>query len=159
MKSQTLIALLPLVVLTACGNADTEPTPVNSGTPVAAADAVCRPTANGRKVTACYLTLTASTDDTLLSASSPASARAGLHESRMESNMMMMHPIEGGLPMRAGVPVAFVPGGNHIMLNDVASPLVDGDSVALTLTFDKAPDLTVTARVGQPVVADAGSAG
>jgi copper(I)-binding protein len=33
---------------------------------------------------------------------------------------------------------------------------VEGDTVELTLKFDNAPDVTVTARVGQPTEANEG---
>ena len=158
MKRLILLSALPLLALGACGNSDNTTVAADGSTvtPIVAADAICRPTANGRKVTACYLNLVAAEDDTLESVATPAAARAAFHESRMESNMMMMHPLEGGIPMVAGEVVNFTPGGNHIMLNDVAEPLVEGDTLDLTLTFAKAPDLTITVPVGQPTEANDG---
>ena len=158
MKRLTLFAALPLLALGACGNSDNTSVDAdgNTVTPIVAADAICRPTPNGRKVTACYLNLVAAEDDTLKSVATPAAARTSIHETKMESNMMMMHPMEGGVPMTAGQPVTFTPGGNHIMLNDTTNPLVAGDTVELTLSFAKAPDLTVTAAVGQPTAGNDG---
>ena len=157
MNRLPLFAALSLLTLAACGNADSGKGADGTAiTPVVASDALCRPTANGRKVTACYLTLVAAADDTLESVTTPAAARASIHESMMEGGMMMMHPVEGGLPMVAGQAIAFTPGGNHIMLNDVKTPLAVGDRLELTLTFDKAPDLTVTVPVGQPKVENDG---
>ena len=43
--------------------------------------------------------------------------------------------------------VQLVPGGYHIMLIDLAKPLVVGETFDLTLDFDQAPDLTVTIEV------------
>ena len=43
---------------------------------------------------------------------------------------------------------------NHLMLLGVQEPLVAGDTVALTLTFETSPPLEVTATVGQPPLAD-----
>ena len=40
------------------------------------------------------------------------------------------------------------PGGYHIMLMGLAEPLKEGDEVDLTLTFEKAGEVKVTARVG-----------
>ncbi|WP_269514349.1 copper chaperone PCu(A)C [Brevundimonas subvibrioides] len=158
MKGLIPLAALTMLGLTACGNTDSTTVGAdgNTVTPVVVTDAICRPTANGRKVTACYLHLVSTRDDTLESVATPAAARASIHETTMESNMMMMHPIEGGVPMTAGQPVVFTPGGNHIMLNDVAEPLVAGDTVELTLSFAQAPDLTVTAAVGQPPASNEG---
>lgn len=126
--------------------------------PVQVADALCRPTPNGRQSTGCYLTLTAPSDDRLTGVSSPVAGRVEIHESRMESNMMMMRELREGLLLPAGQPVELKPGGNHIMLMAVAEPLKAGDTVALTLTFASAPPLEVTAAVGQPAAADSGHA-
>lgn len=123
---------------------------------VQVAGALCRPTPNGRQSTGCYLTLTAATDDRLTAVSSPVAGRVEIHESRMESNMMMMRQLEDGLPLPAGEAVELKPGGNHIMLLAVEEPLKAGDTVALTLTFASAPPLEVTAAVGQPSLTDSG---
>ena len=126
--------------------------------PVQVADALCRPTPNGRQSTGCYLTLTAPTADRLTAVSSPVAGRVEIHESRVESNMMMMRQLEDGLPLPAGQAVELKPGGNHIMLMAVTEPLKAGDTVALTLTFASAPPLEVTAAVGQPALTDSGHA-
>jgi periplasmic copper chaperone A len=118
--------------------------------------ALCRPTPVGRQTTGCYLTLTAPSADRLLGVSSPVAGRAQVHESRMESNMMMMRELKDGLPLPAGQPVELKPGGNHIMLLAVAEPLRAGDTVPLTLTFASAPVVEITATVGQPALTDSG---
>lgn len=120
--------------------------------------ALCRPTPVGRQTTGCYLTLTATADDRLVSVSSPLAGRAQVHESRVESNMMMMHELKEGLPLPAGQAVELKPGGNHIMLLAVTEPLKAGDTVALTLNFASAPPVEVTATVGQPALTDSGHA-
>jgi copper(I)-binding protein len=161
MKRLFALAALPLLGLSACG----EPANIgntytdadgNTITQIIVADEVCRPTPNGRQVTACYLNLVAAADDRLVSVESPVAPRVQIHEMKMESNMMMMRPIESGVPLTGGQVINFTPGGNHIMLNGVREPLVEGDTVELTLKFDNAPDVTVTARVGQPTEANEG---
>jgi copper(I)-binding protein len=143
------LAALATLTLTACQPAASDGT-VEAAGAVVVADAVCRPTPNGRPVTGCYLTLTAPAADTLVSVSTPAAARAQIHEMRMENNLMMMGELENGLPLPAGQAVALAPGGNHIMLLEVAAPLTAGDTVPLTLTFAQAAPVEVTATVGQP---------
>jgi hypothetical protein len=39
------------------------------------------------------------------------------------------------------------PGGNHIMLFDLAAPLAKGESFPLTLSFEKAGDITIDVSV------------
>ena len=123
---------------------------------VQVADALCRPTPKGRQSTGCYLTLTAAADDRLTAVSSPVAGRVEIHESRIESNMMMMRELKEGLPLPAGQAVELKPGGNHIMLLAVEEPLKAGDTVALTLTFASSPPVEVTAAVGQPPSTDPG---
>jgi len=147
-----LIIPAALVTLTACGQ-PASPGKTGAAAPVAVTGALCRPTPNGRQVTGCYLTVTAPADDTLVSISSPIAALAQIHESKMESNMMMMRELETGLPLPAGQAVALAPGGNHIMLMGVTEPLKAGDTVPLTLAFAHAAPVEVTATVGQPPVA------
>jgi len=146
--TRTLIIAAALLGLTACDRG--APAPKAGTSTVQVTDAICRPTPKGRQTTGCYMTLTAAADDRLTGVSSPVASRVQIHESRMESNMMMMHPMEGGLPLPAGQTVALAPGGNHLMLLGVGEPLVAGDTVALTLTFESSPPLQVTATVGQP---------
>ena len=154
--------LLPVVLsvfaagLAACSPGGTAAS--GSAADVQVADALCRPTPNGRHTTGCYLTLTAPADDRLTAVASPVAARVQIHESRMESNMMMMRELRDGLPLPAGQPVELRPGGNHLMLLGVAEPLKAGDSVLLTLTFASAPPVEVTATVGQPATTEYGPA-
>ncbi len=119
---------------------------------VSVTGAVCRPTPTGRQVTGCYLTLTASRDDTLLTAESRSSALAQVHQASLENNMMVMYEAKAGLPLPAGQAVSLAPGGNHIMLLGVKEPLAAGDTVPLTLTFATAKPVEIEATVGQPAL-------
>jgi copper(I)-binding protein len=138
--------LAPLSVLAACQ----QPVPKAEPAQVAVADALCRPTPNGRDMTGCYLTLTSSINDRLVSVSSPAAATAQVHEMKTGGGMMMMAEMTEGLPLPAGEAVALKPGGNHIMLMGVTAPLKAGDTVSLTLTFEHAAPYGVRAVVGLP---------
>lgn len=155
-------ALFPIVLgMLAAGIAACSPEQEAASGPdggVQVADALCRPTPNGRHTTGCYLTLTASADDRLIAVASPVASRVQVHESRMESNMMMMRELRDGLPLPAGQPVELKPGGNHLMLLGVTEPLKAGDSVPLTLTFASARPFEITATVGQPATTEYGAA-
>lgn len=154
MKLQPLTALAALSLLAACGSGETAPPAGDAIPTVVVADALCRPTPNGRHMTACYLTLTASGADRLVSVSSPRAGRIEIHESRMEGGMMMMTELREGLPLPAGQPVELKPGGNHLMLLGVAEPMVEGETVALTLTFEKAAAMGVHAPVRTPAAGE-----
>ncbi|MDH4145126.1 MAG: copper chaperone PCu(A)C [Acidimicrobiia bacterium] len=53
-----------------------------------------------------------------------------------------------GIDLPAGELVTLEPGGYHIMLLDLAEPLVAGETFELTLGFDHAPDQVVSVTVG-----------
>ena len=150
--TRALILAAALLTLTACSPGGS----AGSGEPptVQAAVAICRPTPTGRQMTGCYLTLTTATADRLVSASTPQANMVQVHESRIESGMMMMRELREGLPLPAGATTALEPGGNHLMLLGVREPLVAGDTVVLTLTFESSAPVEVTATVGQPPVED-----
>jgi copper(I)-binding protein len=62
------------------------------------------------------------------------------------SPMMGMRPIER-LEIPAGGTVELKPGGYHIMLIQLVQELKVGDKIEITLTFEKAGDVTITAEV------------
>ena len=105
-----------------------------------------RATAPQQKVGGAYVTLTSPAGDRLLGASSPVAGKAGLHEMRMDGNVMRMRELADGLPLPAGQAVALAPGGYHIMLMDLKQPLVAGQVIPVQLRFQNAPplDLQVT---------------
>ena len=149
--TRTPLLALALLTLTTCSPSDPGG---GDAAAVQISGAICRPTPVGRQMTGCYLTLTAATADRLVSAASPEANLVQIHESRIESGMMMMQELRDGLPLPAGETVALAPGGNHLMLLGVKEPLVAGDTVTLTLTFENGSDLEIIARVDQPAPAD-----
>jgi len=152
---RTLCTTTLLAGLVACS-----PAPEAEGLArVEVTQAVCRPTPNGRDITGCYLTLTSSRDDRLISVASPVAATAQVHEMKTEDGIMKMAELKAGLPLPAGEAVSLKPGGNHIMLIGVAQPLKAGDTVSLTLTFEQAAPYGVRAMVGQPATAPMGHGG
>lgn len=149
-----LILPAALLALTACGQ---DPAPADL-IAVATSGALCRPTPKGRDATGCYLTLTATRNDRLVSVSSPVAGEGQIHEMKVADGMMSMAELENGLPLPAGEAVALQPGGNHIMLIGLKQPLVAGEQVSLILTFEHAPAMGIRARVGQPPAAGQGGA-
>lgn len=147
-----LVAPALLLLAAACA----PEAPANPEGPVigaSAAEVLCRPTPNGRDVTACYLTLTSSIDDRLVAVSSPDAAKGELHEMTTEDGIMRMRELPDGLALPAGQAVRLQPGGDHIMLMGLTRPLAAGDTVSLTLTFEHAEPQGVRATVAQPTAA------
>ena len=86
-------------------------------------------------------------DDVLVSASSPTSGEVQLHEMAMEGDVMRMRQLAGGISVPAGSTVELKPGGLHLMFMQVKEPFVEGATVPLTLTFEKAGAVDVTLPV------------
>ncbi len=109
-------------------------------------DIWARPTVAGEPNGAVYglLTNLSSEADTLLSASTDAAEAAELHEMSMGAgDVMQMRPIEGGIMVAARNFVQLQPGGMHIMLVNLKQPLVAGETLALTLTFENLGEVKV----------------
>ena len=158
-----LIATLALVGLAACQPGEpvaTKTTVDTDGTRnvITATAAWCRPTPNGAQTGACYLTLQSSAGDRLTGVATPVSTATQIHTMSMEDGVMRMSEMAGGLPLPSGQPVTLAPGGVHLMLVGLTAPLVAGQTVPLTLGFEKSPAMTVQAEVRQPVPAPAGDA-
>ena len=94
-----------------------------------------RATAPGQKITGAYLKITSATTSFLVGGSSPAAKTVELHEMSMDNNVMKMRPV-ARLELPAGKTVELKPGSYHLMLIDVARPLVAGASVPITLKVE-----------------------
>lgn len=64
----------------------------------------------------------------------------------MGAEPMAMQPVEQ-IALPAGETVVLEPGGYHVMLLELAEPLVTGDTFDVTLTFETAPEATITVDV------------
>jgi copper(I)-binding protein len=84
--------------------------------------------------------------DRLVKVASPAAASVELHSMTMDGNVMRMRAV-AGLDIAPGATVTLGSAGYHVMLVGLARPLVVGDRIAVTLTFEKAGALDVTALV------------
>ena len=109
-------------------------------------DAWARATPGKAENGAAYLTIVSLTADRLLSVTSPAAKKAGLHSMTMDGGVMKMRPL-AGVDVPANEPVTLKPGGMHIMLQGLNEPLQAGKSFPLTLTFEKAGPHEVTVKV------------
>lgn len=105
-----------------------------------------RATPPGAKTGAVYLTLTADAADRLLGAASPAAGEVQIHTHASEGGMSRMVQLQE-LALPPGVGVRLEPGGLHLMLIDLARPLVAGESIELRLELADAGQVAVTVPV------------
>ncbi len=115
---------------------------------LALADAsVQLPAVPGRPAVA-YFVLTVSPDakGALVSAHVDHFGRAELHQSKMEGKAMTMGSVDK-IPLVAGKPVVFAPGGYHVMLFDGDGTLKPGAQTELTLTLDNGDKVSTSAKV------------
>ena len=80
---------------------------------------------------------------------SSTTTMGGTGEGGSGGGMMKMQPVDS-VPVPAGETVELKPGGFHVMLLDVQKELVPGDTIEVTLRFELAGEVTVTAEVREP---------
>lgn len=87
-------------------------------------------------------------DDRLVSAASDVAQRVELHTHIQDANgVMKMVKVEEGFDVPAGGMHALERGGDHVMFLGLTRPLAQGDMIDLTLTFEKAGEMTVQVPV------------
>lgn len=176
-RPRALAAALCLVAplaLVGCGDdgddaTDTTPSAAVVDEAPSVRDAWARASADGQANGAAYMTITGGDgDDRLIAAtvSPDVAARAEIHETVMAGSdgddprdgngmggngggmggAMTMREVEA-IDIPAGEDVALEPGGYHVMFMELVEPLVAGDTLDLTLTFERAGDVTVTLEV------------
>lgn len=98
---------------------------------------------------AIYFTLTNRTAqaDQLVAIESTVAVAAEMHESINDNNVIRMEPRPAGFELPAGGTIALAPGGKHVMLVQLEQPLVEGDTLPLTLRFAHAAPLSITATI------------
>ncbi len=65
----------------------------------------------------------------------------------MKDGVMTMRPVDSGLTIDPTKTVKLSPGGYHLMLFDLKTPLKQGDTLPITLTFEKAGKVNVSLAV------------
>ena len=113
-------------------------------------DAWARPTLGQARNGAAYLTIsTTGTADRLIAASAPVAGKTELHTMTMNNNVMQMRPVDA-IQVTPGTDVKLQPGGLHVMLLDLKSPLKLGEKFPLTLKFERGGEIQVQVEVRQP---------
>lgn len=141
-----------------CGSADDDTTaaPGPSATPTPAATAVAADgvltvrdpwvKAADAGMTGAFATLVNNTDaDVTITGATSAVSPMELHEMTMRDGQMVMQAKEGGVVVKARSEYRLEPGGDHLMLMNLAQPVHAGDEVSFTLTFGDGRTQTFTA--------------
>ncbi|ODT51028.1 copper chaperone PCu(A)C [Devosia sp. 63-57] len=87
-------------------------------------------------------------DDILLSAETPVAEEVQLHSMAMDGDVMRMRQMPDGIPVPAGSTVVLEPSGLHLMLVRLKQPLKEGDTLPLTLNFEKAGTIDLEVPIG-----------
>ncbi|WP_113154309.1 copper chaperone PCu(A)C [Nitratireductor sp. OM-1] len=91
---------------------------------------------------------TGAEDDTLTALASPRAGKVEIHTMEMNNDVMVMRPVEGGLTISAGESVTLEPGGLHIMFMQVEKGFQEGETVPVTLEFEKAGTVELELMAG-----------
>lgn len=109
--------------------------------------AFARPTIGQQRTSAAYMTIKSPAGaDRLLRVTSPVAAKVELHNHIKDGDVMRMREVSA-IDVPAGGAATLAPGGLHIMLLELKQPLKAGESVPLTLEFEKAGKVDVAAPV------------
>jgi copper(I)-binding protein len=136
------VVLMLAVALSACSGASS-----TSGSSITVSDAWVRNPPIADQPGAAYLVIqNDGAADKLLSVTSDIAQTIELHESMESGGMMQMAPVPN-IPVPANGKVELKPGSFHMMLIGLTRPVKTGDKVQLTLNFEKAGKIPVTAEV------------
>lgn len=80
--------------------------------------------------------------DKLIAVSTPVAEKAELHSHIIDDGIARMRPVDG-IEVAPGETATLEPGGLHVMLMGLKGSLDEGTDLTLTLTFEKAGDVTL----------------
>ncbi|WP_296578116.1 copper chaperone PCu(A)C, partial [Phreatobacter sp.] len=109
-----------------------------------------RATPGGARVAGGYLTVTntGAVPDRLIGGSAAFAERVEIHEMATRDGVMTMRALPAGLTIAPGQTVALKPGGLHVMFMELRTPLAEGQTVKVTLDFEKAGKVSLDFRIG-----------
>ena len=138
-----IVVLLVMTAMAAC-SAKVEQTEAR----LVVSDAWVRPAlANG--TSAAYMNISNNSDSpiTITGVTADFANMVQIHQTVVENDMAHMQHMDNGLRIGAGETMRLEPGGYHIMLMNVQSPLNEGETVTLSITFDTGETITVETPV------------
>ena len=117
---------------------------------ITVSDAYARSAMATAKTGAAFMVIanTGAEDDRLVSAASDVADRVELHTHVDDGNgVMQMREVEEGFVVPAGGSHALARGGDHVMFLGLNRPFVQGETVTVTLVFEKAGEIVVDVPV------------
>lgn len=159
MNTPALAAIAALMALSvsACGNDQPDDTALSHMQvmkgEIRAEQPWVRAVPEGARMSAGYVAIqnTGTKEDSIVAVSSDSFSSVELHESRTVDGRSTMRKIDR-LDLPGGRSVTLEPGGYHLMLFGAEAGIAEGDTVEITITFEKAGDVTIpfTARNAGP---------
>lgn len=111
-----------------------------------------RDTVGGTANAAVFMTITSPVADRLIGASTPAAKKTDLMTMTMEGGAMGMKYLDG-IDLPANKAISLNSGGLHVWLAGLNQPLKAGQTIPLTLKFEKAGERQVTVSIIAPAAA------
>ncbi|HEY1942871.1 MAG TPA: copper chaperone PCu(A)C [Roseiarcus sp.] len=104
-----------------------------------------RATPKGADIGAGYLEIrnAGAAPDRLTGGSADFASGVEVHEMKMDNGVMKMRLVQGGLEIPAHGTVKLAPSGYHLMFTGLKRPLVKGETIKATLTFEHAGPVAV----------------
>ncbi|MBI5953014.1 MAG: copper chaperone PCu(A)C [Chloroflexi bacterium] len=134
-----ILLLIALIALAACSPA--------SGT-LTVTDAWARNARAGENGAAYFVIENGtSADDTLLGVRSDIASATEVHMSMADANGVMSMNMQESVSVPANGRIEFKPGGLHVMLIGLTQDLNFGDTITLTLNFERAGEITLQVEV------------
>ena len=157
-KRTSFLFIVFMFLLAACGPRE-----------LTVSNAWARPALAGNNGAVYFVIQNPGADDTLLSAAADAAGTVEMHMTMMVEGDTMEHEMDHSMsgsdagtvpeaqvmrmvkqenvPVPAGEKVEFAPGGLHVMLIGLNADLVVGDTIEVTLSFEKAGEITLQVPV------------
>lgn len=148
-RTQAGLALLVLVALSACtdgvGPAPTSPSPSDGGSNLAVQGTWAARISSPRAAALYFIVANEGRKDRLVGAMSREAGSVGMFEQGTDGSTDLV-PVDS-IKVPAGGSVNVEPGGFEVVLIDVRSPIVVGETLSVMLVFEHAGKIAVEAEV------------
>lgn len=126
--------------------------PMSAHAEIMVGEVSVRATVGGMQATGGYVSIHnhGDQDDRLVGVEAAFAERAEIHTMETVDGVMKMRPLAGGLALPAMSHVVLKPGGLHMMFMGLQGPIIPGSTHSITLQFERAGGITVTATGKRP---------